>query len=109
MDIGQERSVPSSYRFSMVPNTLFMDRSLEPQDCLTWCYLTLNARGRGYSDSTDKQLAEAMGVVDRTVRRSLDRLEEAGFVRRERKGPKRTIHLIPDNRAEERAFRLKVV
>ena len=109
MVIGDGRSVPSSYRFSMVPNALFLDKSLEPQDCLTWCYLTLNARGRGFADATDKQLAESMGVVDRTIRRSLDRLQQAGFIRRERKGPQRTIHLIPDNRADERAFRLKVV
>jgi DNA-binding MarR family transcriptional regulator len=49
-----------------------------------------------------------MGVVDRTVRRSLDRLERAGFIRRERCGQRRVIHLIPDNRADE-SIRLKVV
>ncbi len=106
MGIGKGDHSP--YRFSMVPNTLFTDRSLEPQDCLTWCYLTLNARGRGFADSTDKNLAEAMGVVDRTIRRSLDRLERAGFVHRERCGARRVIHLHPDNRSEE-SFRLKVV
>jgi hypothetical protein len=110
MSIGKTKAIPSTgVRFSMVPNTLFMDRSLEPQDCLTWCYLCLNARGRGFADVTDKGLAEAMGVVDRTVRRSLDRLEGSGFIRRERSGPKRTIHLIPDNRADQQVFRLKVV
>jgi hypothetical protein len=106
MGIGKGDHCP--YRFSMVPNTLFTDRSLEPQDCLTWCYLTLNARGRGFADSTDLALAQAMGVVDRTVRRSLDRLERAGFIRRERCGQRRVIHLIPDNRADE-SIRLKVV
>jgi hypothetical protein len=110
MNIGQSKPLPSgSYHFSMVPNTLFTDRSLEPQDCLTWCYLCLNARGRGFCNSTDKSLASAMEITDRTVRRSLDRLEQAGFIRRERKGPQRTIHLIPENKASSSAFRLQVV
>lgn len=106
MGIGKD--VPCPYRFSMVPNALFTDRSLEPIDCLVWCHLCLNARGRGFADPTDKSLAEAMGIVDRTVKRSLARLEDAGFIRRERNGPKRIIHLIPDNRANEQTFRLVV-
>jgi hypothetical protein len=110
MVIGDGTSLPSGgYRFSMVPNALFMDQSLEPQDCLTWCYLCLHARGRGFVDSTDKSLADAMGVVPMTVRRSLGRLENAGFIRRERCGPKRVIHLIPDNKADAHTFRLKVI
>jgi hypothetical protein len=110
MSIGKSDAVPSTgVRFSMVPNSLFTDRSLEPQDCVTWCYLCLYARGRGFAIVTDAKMGQDMGVVPMTVRRSLSRIEQAGFIRRERKGPARTIVLIPEGRAEAAPFKLKVL
>ncbi len=110
MDIGKAQPIPTAgVRFSMVPNALFTDPTLELQDIKTWCYLCLYARGRGYAEATDIKMAQDMGVIDRTVKRSIARLEDAGFIRRERKGPKRTIHLIPEGRAEAAPFKLKVL
>jgi hypothetical protein len=110
MDIGKAQPIPTAgVRFSMVPNNLFTDRSLEPQDCVTWCYLCLYARGRGFAVVTDAKMAQDMGIVPMTVRRSLSRIEQAGFIRRERKGPARTIVLIPEGRAESAPFKLKVL
>jgi Mn-dependent DtxR family transcriptional regulator len=87
-----------------------MSPDLETTDIKTWCYLTLHARGRGFCESTDKVLAEAMSVVPLTVKRSLARLEDAGFIRRERKGRNRIIHLIPEGKPDAKpVFRLKVV
>lgn len=110
MSIGNAEAIPSTgVRFSMVPNALFTDPTLELQDIKTWCYLCLYARGRGLCDPTDAKMAEDMNVIDRTVKRSLTRLESAGFIRRERKGPKRTIILIPEGKADASPFTLKVL
>jgi Mn-dependent DtxR family transcriptional regulator len=93
----------------MVPNTLFTDPTLELQDIRTWCFLCLYARGRDSCDVTDVKMAEDMGVNERTIKRSLARLDGAGFIRRDRRGPDRTIVLIPEGRADANPFTLKVV
>jgi hypothetical protein len=110
MNIGKTQPIPTvGVRFSMVPNALFTDPTLELQDIKTWCYLCLYARGRGYAEATDIKMSLDMGVKDRTVKRSIARLEDAGFISRERKGPKRTIHLIPEGKGEGALFTLKVL
>lgn len=94
----------------MVPDALFAHPDLEPQDIKTWCFLCLYARSRDRCTPTDRSLAEDMGVVERTVKRSLTRLEKTGFIRRERRGPERTIYLAPEGRADAPApFTLKLL
>jgi transcription initiation factor IIE alpha subunit len=92
----------------MVPNGLFLDQALEPQDTRTWCVLHLISRGRGFADSTDGQLAETMAVSLATVKRSLLRLERSGWIYREQVDSRRVIALIPDAHADQ-DLRLRVL
>ncbi len=113
MSIGKAESVPKEHRqrmtFRMVPDTLFTHPETQPQDLMTWCYLGLHARNRGFCHATDRQLADDMGVVEMTVRRSLARLEKMGFIIRERNANERTIVLCPDGNDEAPGMILKLL
>lgn len=93
----------------MVPDALFTHPEIQPQDLMTWCYLCLHARSRGFCQPTDRTLAEAMGVVEMTVRRSLSRLEKFGFIARERNGQVRTIVIMGEGDGKAPGLKLKVV
>jgi predicted ArsR family transcriptional regulator len=52
--------------------------------------------GDVHTDATDQGLAAMMGVSERTIRDSLMRLEECGFVERTRRGERRAITFRPE-------------
>lgn len=69
----------------MVPDSLTFDITrIRDTDIRLWCVLSHHARFRGYSTSTDDQLAATLDVSPQTVRRSLLRLERAGYLERSR-------------------------
>ncbi len=104
---GQQKRQRKTFR--MLPDALFTHPETQPQDLMTWCYLGLHARNRGFCHVTDRQLAEDMGVVQMTVRRSLARLDKMGFIIRERNANERTIVLCPDGKEDAPGMTLKLL
>jgi hypothetical protein len=83
--------------FRMVPDTMTFDlRRIKDMDIRLWCVLAHHARFRGYCTSTDKQLADKLGVSVPTVQRSLLRLVKAGYIDRLPDGEGRRIVLNPE-------------
>lgn len=80
----------------MVPDALWRHPELEPIDIKVWCALLLYARDRGECNPTNAGLAETVACSVRTIAYSLSRLEDAGFLVGESKGPHRTIRLRPE-------------
>ena len=81
----------------MIADRLWKDRNIAGTDLKVWCALEFIARGRGYLVATDEAIAEECGISPRTVRDSLQRLERAGFLRRDRdESGGRRITLRPD-------------
>jgi hypothetical protein len=111
MTIGTKRATPSQEGnyFRMVPDTLWRHPDLKPMDTHVWCALLLYSRDRGECNPTNKGLAETVGCSVATVKTSLSRLEDAGFIEGESRGPHRTIRLRPEGWGEAAppAFRLK--
>jgi hypothetical protein len=114
MDIGntarQHEAIPSARGFywRMVPDALWRHPDLEPIDIKVWCALLLYARDRGECNPTNAGLAETVGCSPATLKRSLSRLEDAGFLVGESKGPHRTIKLRPEGwENSPRPFKLK--
>jgi hypothetical protein len=93
----------------MCPDALFMHPNIEPVDIKLWLVLMVFCRDRGWCEATNKQLAETAKISVRTVARCLCRLEDAGFVVGESKGPHRTIKLRPEGWEQSpRPFALKM-
>jgi hypothetical protein len=102
--------IPSTEGFywRMVPDALWRHPELEPIDIKVWCALLLYARDRGECNPTNAGLAETVGCSPATLKRSLSRLEDAGFLVGESKGPHRTIRLRPEGwENAPRPFKLK--
>jgi biotin operon repressor len=100
MSIGTDRAVPSpsseGFYWRMVPDTLWRHPDLKPMDTHVWCALLLYARDRGECQATNKSLAETVGCSLATIKTSLSRLEDAGFIVGESRGPHRTIKIRPE-------------
>jgi hypothetical protein len=108
--IDRRGQVPSGegYYWRMCPDSLYLHSDLEPIDIKVWLILCLCARDRGQCNPTNASLAETARCSVRTIKYSLSRLEDAGFVVGETRGPYRTIRLRPDGWGEKpRAFNLK--
>jgi DNA-binding MarR family transcriptional regulator len=82
--------------FRMVPDRLWLDKTLQPIDIKLWCCLCFLARERGECSPTDATLAEKMEASQQTVRRCLHRLEAAQFIGRAMDGRTRIISLRPE-------------
>ena len=97
--------------FAVVPHALAWHADIEPMDVMVWLALDLFARGAETCTPTNAGLAETVGCSVRTIKRSLARLEDAGFVVGESKGPHRTIRLRPEGwgEAAPRTFQLRAV
>ncbi len=94
--------------FRMLPDVMIFDPEVKDTDLRTWAVLCFFARSRMHTNSTNASLAEAMGVSLATLKRSLTRLEAAGFVYAEHSGPDRTLFLVPRGKGEA-VFTFKVV
>jgi DNA-binding transcriptional ArsR family regulator len=95
MNIGRPAR-PALESFRMVPDRLWLDKTLQPIDIKLWCCLCFLARGRGECSSTDALLAKKMETSQQTVRRALLRLESANFIERQMDGRTRIIALKPE-------------
>ncbi len=107
---GRRSPIPRTEGFywRMVPDSLWRHPDLEPIDLKVWCALLLHARDRAECNPTNKGLAETAGCSVRTIAYSLSRLEDAGFIVGESKGPHRTIRIRPEGGEDSSApFRLK--
>jgi hypothetical protein len=94
----------------MVPDRLWSDPRIEPLDVTLWCCLTFLARGRDHCEATDLTLAEKLGTTDRTIRRSLARLETCSFIHRQMVDHQRVITLKPEGDGQPVAeFTLRVM
>jgi hypothetical protein len=96
--------------FRMVPDRLWSHPMIEPLDVTLWCCLTFLARGRDHCEATDQALAGKLGTTDRTIRRSLARLESCQFIGRHMDGVTRVITLKPEGDGQPSAeFTLRVL
>ncbi len=97
------------FTWRMCPDKLFMHADLQAIDIKIWLVLMVYARDRGECNPTNKSLADMVGCSVRTIAYSLSRLEDAGFVIGESRGPHRTITLRPEGWGEmtPEPFRLK--
>jgi DNA-binding IclR family transcriptional regulator len=97
--------------FAVVPHALAWHPKTEPVDVMVWLALDLFARGAETCSPTNAGLAETVGRSVRTIKRSLARLEDAGFIVGESNGPHRTIRLRPEGwgEAAPRTFQLRAV
>ncbi len=97
--------------FTVVPHGLAWHPKTEDVDLKMWLALDLCARGAETCSPTNATLAEMTGRSVRTVKRSLARMEDAGFIVGESKGPHRTIRLRPEGwgEAAPRTFHLRAV
>lgn len=95
----------------MVPDALWLHPDLQPLDTHVWCALLLCARDRTECSPTSRGLAETLKCSVRTVKYSLARLEAAGFIVAESRGPHRTITLRPEGLGEAtpQPFKLRAV
>ncbi len=84
------------FNWRMCPDKLFMHKDLEPIDIKVWLVLMVYARDRGECNPTNKSLADMVGCSVRTIKYSLVRLEDAGFLIGKSRGPHRTITLRPE-------------
>ena len=98
-NIGRTRG-----KFRMVPDSLWM--TAKPTDVVVWCALCQIARDRPDVESSNGAIARNAGISLATLKRSLSRLAELGFVRPEGETTKRVIHLCPD--ALEPAYTLRI-
>ncbi len=92
----------------MVPDKLWMHADLEMIDTHVWMALLFYARDRLECTPTNRGLAEMIKVSIRSVKYSLARLQSAGFIEIESRGPYRTIRLHPEGNGEPVRFQLKV-
>jgi hypothetical protein len=92
----------------MVPDTLWLHPDLEMIDTHVWMSLLFYARDRMECSPTNRGLAEMVKVGVRSVKYSLVRLQNAGFISIESRGPYRTIRLHPEGNGEPIRFALKV-
>lgn len=99
--IGRKRGL-----FRMVPDALWQNKQLLPVDTIVWCALCQIARDRPDVESSNNAIARNAGTSLATLKRSLSRLAELGFVRPEGETSKRVIHLCPD--AIEPAYTLRI-
>src|SRR4051794_17420636 len=86
--------------FAVVPHALWRHPDIEAMDVVVWLALDLFARGAETCSPTNASLAETVGTSTRTLKRSLARLEDAGFIVGESRGPHRTITLRPEGWGE---------
>lgn len=97
------------FYWRMVPDALFLHPDLEPIDIKVWLVLMVFARDRGWCEPTNKAIAEMAKVSVRTVAYSLARIEDAGFIVGESRGPHRTIKLRPEGwENSDRPYKLKM-
>jgi DNA-binding Lrp family transcriptional regulator len=82
----------------MTPDRMLFDVvRLDDSDIRLWGVLAYNARFKGYCTSTDEQLAATLDRSPQTIRRSLKRLQDAGYITRPKEqGGSRRIILHPD-------------
>ena len=92
--------------FRMVPDALWMHDALQPVDIKVWCALWMHARDSPDVVSTNASRAGSANISLATLKRSLSRLTEVGFVRPEGETTKRVIHLCPD--AIEAIYTLRI-
>ena len=71
--------MPKGVTFAMLPEATILDQRLAPMDLRVMAYLLCKTPGwKVYT----KQVAKVLHVSDRTVRRSIERLQEAGYAAR---------------------------
>jgi hypothetical protein len=92
--------------FRMIPDALWTHQSLELIDIKVWCALCLHARDEWYTASSNASLAASAETSVPTLKRSLSRLSQTGFVRIEGATSRRVLHLVPD--AEVAVFTLRL-
>lgn len=80
----------------MVPDGLWMHPSIKPIDAILWCALCQHARDRPDVASSNRSLARTIRASERTVSRSLARLQSTGFVQSQGETINRVLHLCPD-------------
>jgi hypothetical protein len=97
-----DQSARGKGTFRMVPDKLWMDGRVEGSDLKVWCALCWLARSRPHVDATDDAIAGAAKIGARTVRRSLSRLEDLGFLERTDGDRGRRIVLRPEGRGAGR-------
>lgn len=90
----------------MVPDGLWMHESIKATDVVVWCALCQHARDCPDVASTNASLAKTASISLATLKRSLSRLAEIGFIRPEGETTKRVIHLCPD--AVEPVYTLRI-
>lgn len=90
----------------MIPDGLWQHPDRQPIDGMVWCALVFIARDRDDVTTTNRALAEAAMTSVRTLRRSLTRLVNMGFVKPEGTTSNRVLRLCPD--AVEPVYTLRI-
>ena len=72
-------------RLSIIPAGAVTDARLEPRDLQVLCLLGRHIDNRGWCLRSQVKMARELGCGRSTVQRSLERLEKAGWIDRERK------------------------
>jgi hypothetical protein len=92
--------------FRMIPDALWTNPALELIDIKVWCALCLHAREDWFTASSNASLAASAETSVPTLKRSLSRLSQTGFVRIEGATSRRVLHLVPD--AQVAVFTLRL-
>lgn len=90
----------------MVPDALWMHDAIKPVDVVVWCALWMHARDNPDVASSNRSLANTIRASERTVSRSLARLQSLGFVQSQGETINRVLHLCPD--AIEAMYTLRI-
>ena len=88
---------PSQGTFRMIPDRMTFDDRLDPGDMRVWACLAFMARfpTRATLVATDQAIAAKLRTSPQTLRRSLQRLDQAGYITRTREGQTRLLTLNP--------------
>lgn len=90
----------------MIPDGLWQHPELELIDIKVWCALSLHARDRAETTSTNASLASTAETSIPTLKRSLARLTKTGFIRSEGAKANRVLYLCPDAHAATFSLRM---
>ena len=80
----------------MIPDALWMHPEIKPIDAILWCALLQHARDSPDVASSNRSLAKSIRASERTVSRSLARLQTVGFIQSQGETINRVLHLCPD-------------
>ena len=76
-----------SPRLSIIPAGAVTDSALEPRDLQLLCLLGRHTDQQGWCSRSQVKMADELNCGRATVQRSLERLYEAGWVQKKRRGP----------------------